>query len=130
MSFDASTGRKLPRGRSVSSALAIRDDMLERMPALVPNRPAKIIAREIGATPRAIEGHKQGEHLPSSPVLIALGQRAAPMREYLIRLLHAELGESGENPSQVLTEAIRTLQNEQRRLEAALQRLSAVDDGK
>lgn len=109
MPSEPSTGRKLPRGGRVSSALAIRDEMLVEFPRRMPSEPAKVLARKIGATPRAIEGHRQGEHLPSLPVGIALGRRERPIREFLLRLMHAEMGDSGEDPSRVINESIEYL---------------------
>lgn len=103
--FSRTTHRKLT-GREMSTALAIREDLLRELPPLVQQLPesAKIIAFKTGTTPRCIEGARQGEHLFSLHVALALGKKYKPIRDLFNRLMDAETGDSGENPIRVAHE--------------------------
>jgi hypothetical protein len=126
MSFNPGHGGKLPRSASMNSALAIRDTLMTSFPDLMPEKPAKVVAREVGATPRAIKGQKEGDHLPSLPVAIALAQRYPHIREFLWRMMQAEMG-NGEDPSKVLNDEYRRQLQVQHQLTASL---SVGDDAK
>ena len=96
----------------MSAALAIRQDMLAELPRILNmevRESAKIIAFNIGKTTRCVEGLRQGEHLGAGETLIALGRKYKPVRDYLTRLMNAETGDSGEDPSKVLSEIQRLL---------------------
>ena len=127
MSFKPQHIGKLPRGQRMTSALAIRETLMTSFPDLMPEKPAKVVAREIGATPRTIKGQKEGDHVPSLHVALALAQRYPHIREFLSRLMAAETGDSGEDPSLVLNDELRRQQHVQTQLTASL---SAVDDAK
>jgi hypothetical protein len=87
-------------------ALAVEQELIETLPAVVQRirEPAKVIAFKLGKTPRCVEGARQGEHLTSLPVAIALARLYPEFREYLTRLMDAETGESGEDPSFLMSE--------------------------
>jgi hypothetical protein len=120
MPSEPTHGGKLPRA-GMNTALAIRDTLLTRFPDLMPEKPAKVVAREVGATPRCIKGQKEGDHLPSLHVAIALAQRYPEIRSFLTRLMHAEMGESGEDPALVINDELRRQRTVQQQL---TQRLS------
>lgn len=102
--------RKLPgQLRTMSAALAIREELMRHLPPLVQKLPesAKVIALKVGITPRAAEGHRQEEQLPSLAVGLAYGRKFPEVRALLVRLMDAETGDSGENPSAVIHEFLK-----------------------
>lgn len=86
----------------MSTAAAIRSELLDALPSLVARIPfsAKQVANDVGVTPRAIEGTRQREHLPSLHVGLALARKYPEIRELFHRLMDAEQG-GGENPEQL-----------------------------
>lgn len=94
------------------SALAIKECLIVQFPPLLRAVPdtAKEIAQDIEATPRAIEGQRQGEHLPSLPVGLALGRKFPQIRELFNRLMDAEAGDSGDDPARIVDEIHRLTQ--------------------
>lgn len=93
-------------------ALAIERDLMQEVPSAIQRikGSAKVIALKLGKTPRCIEGLRQGQHIPSLPVALALARICPDFRELLKRHMDAETGESGEDPSRVLAEIQRLLQ--------------------
>ena len=96
-------------------ALAIERDLLEEIPGAVQRikGTAKIIALKLGKTPRCIEGIRQGQHIPSLPVALALAKLDPQFRDMLKRHMDAETG-NGEDPAAVLNEIQRLLQERQK----------------
>jgi hypothetical protein len=88
----------------MSAAMAIRRALVDELPALMPREPAKVIALKIGTTPRCIHGLRQGEHVARADVLLALGKRYPAIRQKIMELMDAETGESGDDPSAVLSQ--------------------------
>ncbi len=70
---------------------------------------AKIIAFRTGASPRCVEGIRQGEHLPSLPVALSLAREYPEMRELLTSYMEAGAGENERDPGQVLDDIQRLL---------------------
>lgn len=103
--------RKLPGG-SVNNALAIRDDLLREFPPIVQRmrEAAKVIAFKVGNTPRSVEGHRQQEQLPSLAVGLAYGKMYPEVRALLMRLMDANMGDSGDSPAKVLNEIAKLMQ--------------------
>lgn len=95
----------------MKNALALKHEFRSRVPDLVraSGIPSKVLAFDIGITERGVEKIKGGDSLPSLPVAIAMAQRIPALREYLVRLMNAELGESGEDPARVLDELTKML---------------------
>ena len=87
-------------------ALAIERDLMNEVPGAIQRikGSAKVIALKLGKTPRCIEGLRQGQHIPSLPVALALARLDPQFREVLKRHMDAETGESDENPARVLDE--------------------------
>lgn len=110
-----SFGRKprtvLRNAPNFGSALSIRRELRDAMPAALIGikEPAKVIAFRIDATPRAVEALRQGEHIPSLPVAIALARQYPQFKALLHQLMDAQTGDSGEHPARVIDEIERLL---------------------
>jgi hypothetical protein len=93
---------KLPR----MSALQIRECLIVEFPVAIRavQETSKLIAHDIDTTPRTIEGQRQGQHLPSLPVGLALARKYPHIKKLFLRLMDAETGDSGEDPTRVLNE--------------------------
>jgi hypothetical protein len=94
------------------SALAIKECLIVEFPLAIRMVPesAKVIAFNIDTTPRAIEGQRQGEHLPSLPVGLALARQYPHIKKLFMKLMDAETGESGDDPARIVDEIHRLTQ--------------------
>lgn len=94
------------------SALAIKECLIVEFPRAIRQvqETAKVIALNIDTTPRAIEGQRQGEHLPSLAVGLALARQYPHIKQLFMKLMDAETGESGDNPAQIISEIHRLTQ--------------------
>jgi hypothetical protein len=72
----------------MNAALAIELEFRELVPrALQTREPAKVIALRVGATPRAVEGWRNGYHGPTVPHFLALAQQHPEIRAFIARHL-------------------------------------------
>lgn len=94
------------------SALAIKECLIVEFPRAIRQvqETAKVIALNIDTTPRAIEGQRQGEHLPSLHVGLALARQYPHIKKLFMKLMDAETGESGEDPTWIVSEINRLSQ--------------------
>lgn len=100
-------------------ALAIERDLLAEMPSAIQRikGSAKVIALKLGKTPRCVEGLRQGQHIPSLPVALALARIDPHFRALLKRHMDAETGDSGEDPQRLASEIAEFLMSRGRRPE-------------
>lgn len=102
--------RKLPgQLPTMSAALAIREELMRKFPPQVQQirESAKVVALKVGATPRAVEAHRQEEQLPSLAVGLAYARMYPEVRALFQRLMNAEMGDDDTNPSQMIQEFIK-----------------------
>lgn len=106
MSFGKCASKSGTEQRKVPgmSALAIRECLIVEFPRAIQQvqETAKVIAWNVDTTKRAIEGQRQGEHLPSLPVGLALARQYPPIKKLFLKLMEAETGDSGDEPAAIL----------------------------
>lgn len=92
-------------------AVAIRQELKRELAPTLRrvSEPAKVIAFKVGNTPRAVEAHRQDEELPRLDVGLAYGRLYPEVKALYLKLMDAEMGESGEDPNVVLYEIQRMI---------------------
>lgn len=73
----------------MNAALAIEQEFRELVPRALrgTQETAKVIALRVGATPRAVEGWRNGYHGPTVPHFLALAQQHPEIRAFIARHL-------------------------------------------
>jgi transcriptional regulator with XRE-family HTH domain len=114
--FSETPHRKL-RGEDMSAALAIEQELVALVPSTLQRdrRSAKVIALRVGTTPKAVENWRQGNNLPTIPHFIALARQYPELRVKVLEWLDASTGDSGEDPSRLLNDIARFLQQRGKR---------------
>lgn len=99
----------------MTAAVAIEQEYRQIIPEILRSerRSAKVIALFTGATPRAVENWREGYNGPSVPHFIMLAREIPELKAKVLEWLEAETGESGDDPSRVLNEIQRLLQERQ-----------------
>ncbi len=111
----AKTNNRNIRGSIVSAAVAIEREMREFIPTAVRRAgTAKVVALFADATPRAVENWSEGQNLPSAPALISMARHIPELKAKVLEWLDAEQAANDRDPSQVLNEIQRLLQDRTR----------------
>lgn len=101
---DSGTYHRKSRGL-MSLAEVIDRDYRAAVPALLrqSRESAKVIALNVGSTPRSVENWREGLNLPQVPHFFALAKQIPELRKLALQWLDADNG-NGDDPSKLANE--------------------------
>lgn len=92
---------------STHSTDAVEAAVLPAVQAMAATVPIKTLARDLDVSIGRAKQIRAGDTLPGIGPLILAARRYPALREQLVRLMHAEMGDGGKSPAEILADIAR-----------------------